>query len=42
LVPAADAVIIDSSQMSIDEVARRIEQIVEERLRQSAGAERHS
>jgi cytidylate kinase len=42
LEPAADAVIIDSSQMSIDEVARRIEQIVEERLRQSAGAERHS
>jgi cytidylate kinase len=39
LVPAVDAVIIDSSQMTIDEVARHIEEIVEERL-QSTGAGR--
>jgi cytidylate kinase len=38
LVPAPDAAIIDSSQLTIDEVTRRIEEIVEERLQHSAEA----
>jgi CMP/dCMP kinase len=38
LVPAPDAVIVDSSQMTIDEVVHRIEEVVEQRLsRNSAG-----
>jgi cytidylate kinase len=36
LVPAPDAVIIDSSSMSIDEVVARVEQLVEQRLAQHA------
>jgi len=39
LVPAADAVIVDSSNLSIEEVIHRIEEIVEQRLvNHSAGA----
>ena len=42
LVPASDAVIIDSSNLSIDEVVQRIEEVVEQRLkRNSAGANQH-
>jgi len=42
LVPAGDAVIIDSSNLSIEEVVRRIEEVVEQRLkRNSAGANQH-
>ena len=42
LVPAPDAVIIDSSQMTIEQVIHRIEEIVEQRLnRNSAGASQH-
>jgi len=42
LVPAPDAVIVDSSNMSIEQVVQRIEQVVEERLsRRSAGANQH-
>ncbi len=38
LVPAADAVVLDSSHLSIDEVVTRIEEIVADRLkRQAAG-----
>jgi len=39
LVPAQDAVIVDSSNMNVDEVTQRIEEIVEQRLKShSAGA----
>jgi len=42
LVPAADAVIIDSSHLNIDQVIQRIEEVVGQRLKShSAGASRN-
>jgi cytidylate kinase len=41
LVPAPDAVIVDSSNLTIEEVIQRIDDIVQQRLEQhSAGAAR--
>ena len=41
LVPASDAVIIDSSSMSIEEVVHRIEKVVEQRLRRASDGAKH-
>jgi cytidylate kinase len=42
LVPAPDAIIVDSSQMTVEEVIHRVERIVEERLQHGAGAGQRS